>query len=150
MEIVSYIAKLFHVVTGGAGSLLITRPFSSCGAGFPSPWLLLLPSVDCGCSGFSRCGTLAPYLRSSQALEHWAGIIVAHGFSCSAACRLFLDQGVEPFSLVTAEAGFFTSRAMRATKFVSALSEKALNKGNWSSHYKHTHDVLKQGGCRSR
>ena len=48
-------------------------------AGFSLRWLLLLRSTGSRCTGFSSCG--------SQALA------VAHGLSCSAACRIFPDQG---------------------------------------------------------
>ena len=39
----------------------------------------------------SRCG--------AWALGAWASVIVARGFSCSAACGIFLDQGSNPCPL---------------------------------------------------
>ena len=47
--------------------------FSSCGA------------QASHCSGFSYC--------RAWALGTWASVVVVHGFSCSAACGIFLDQG---------------------------------------------------------
>ena len=46
--------------------------------GFSWRWLLLLPST-----GSRRAGS----------------VVVAHGLSCSAACRIFLDQGSNPCPL---------------------------------------------------
>ena len=65
---------------GCAGLHCCVWAFSSCGGG--------------GCSGaraphrsgFSRCG--------AQALGTQASVLVEHGLGCSAACGIFLDQGL--------------------------------------------------------
>ena len=38
------------------------------------------------CDGFSRCRV--------QALGTWVSVVVAHGLSCSEACGIFSDQGL--------------------------------------------------------
>ena len=43
------------------------------------------------CSGFSSCG--------AWALGAQASVVVAHGLSCSAACAIFLDQGLNSHPL---------------------------------------------------
>ena len=43
------------------------------------------------CGGFSCC--------RARALGPQASVVVAHGLSCSAACRIFLDQGSNPCPL---------------------------------------------------
>ena len=62
--------------------------FSSC-----SEWGLLL---GCGvrashCSGFSCCGARALGVRAS--------VVVSYRLSCSAACGIFPDQGLNPCPL---------------------------------------------------
>ena len=58
-----------------AGSSLLSGLFCSC----DQQWLLLLPSTALGCMGFRAQLTA-----------------VAHGPSCSEACGIFLDQGLNP------------------------------------------------------
>ena len=48
---------------------------------FSLQWLLLLRSMGSRHAGFSSCGT-------------WASVVVAHKLSCSAACGIFPDQGL--------------------------------------------------------
>ena len=43
------------------------------------------------CSGFSCCG--------AQTLGARASVVVAHGLSCSVACGIFPDQGLNPHPL---------------------------------------------------
>ena len=55
--------------------------------GFSLQWLLLLPSTGARLTGFSSC--------SSWALDT-GSVVVVHGLSCSAACAIFPDQGLNP------------------------------------------------------
>ena len=48
--------------------------------GFSLWWLLLLRSTGSRRTGFSSCA--------------WASVVVVHGLSCSVACGIFLDQGL--------------------------------------------------------
>ena len=50
-------------------------------AGFSLRWLLLLWSTGSRHEGFSSCGARA-------------SVVVAHGLSCSVACGIFPDQGL--------------------------------------------------------
>ena len=47
--------------------------------------------------GFSYCGAPAAGARAS--IVHHVGTVVVHGLSCSAACGIFPDQGLNPCSL---------------------------------------------------
>ena len=76
------------VVSGGYSSL-------QC-AGFSLRWLLLLqstgsrhPGLVVVARGLSSCGTWALECRLGS----------RHGLSCSAACGIFLDQGLNRYSL---------------------------------------------------
>ena len=81
--------------SGGYSSLRCT--------GFSLWWLLLLRSTDSRRAGFSSCGSWALEHRLSscgaQAVGVQASVVVAHGFSCSAACGIFPDQGSNPCPL---------------------------------------------------
>ena len=68
----------FSYFFGCIGSLLLQGLFSSCGS-----WVSHY-------GGFS-CGARAPGVRAS--------VVAAHGLSCSVACRIFLDQGLNPCPL---------------------------------------------------
>ena len=68
------------VASGGYSSL-------RC-AGFSLRWLLLLRGTGSRRVGFSSCST--------QALGVRASVVVVHGLSCSAACGIFPDQGLNP------------------------------------------------------
>ena len=46
------------------------------------------------CEGFSL-----RWLRGARALGAQASVVVMHGLSCSAACGIFLDQGLNPCPL---------------------------------------------------
>ena len=86
-------------------------------------------TLPCGarasrCSGFSCCGARALGAQASvvatrrlssygtralehaglsscgvQTLEYAGSVVMAHGLSCSAACGIFLDQGLNPSPL---------------------------------------------------
>ena len=63
--------------------------------GFSLWWLLLLQSTGLGLTGFSSCGmrhvgsvVVVPGFYSTGAT------VVVHGFSCSVACEIFLDEGL--------------------------------------------------------
>ena len=43
------------------------------------------------CEGFSQRSV--PSRCRAQVLGFWASLVAGHGFSCSAACGIFLDQG---------------------------------------------------------
>ena len=58
----------------------------------------------CGTQTFSSCGALASHCHGfsgcrAQALGSWASVDVAHGPACSMACRVFPDQGSNPYPL---------------------------------------------------
>ena len=57
---------------------------------------LVAVSASLQCSGFSLQWLL---LLRSAALGTWASVVVAHGLSCSAACGIFPDQGLNPCPL---------------------------------------------------
>ena len=62
-------------------------------------WLLLLRSTGSRRSGFSGCG-LRAYSTGS--------VVVVHGLSCSMACEIFPDQGLNP-CLLHSQADFLTT-----------------------------------------
>ena len=66
-------------------------------AGFSLRWFLLLRSTGSRRAGFRSCGTWASvvWLAGSSA----GSVVVTHGLSCSAACRIFTDQGSDPCPL---------------------------------------------------
>ena len=77
-----------YLFLAALGLLCCAWAFSSCGK-----WGLLF---CCGaqashCRGFSCCG--------ARALGTRASVVVAHGLSCSVACGIFLDQGLNPFPM---------------------------------------------------
>ena len=67
------------VASGGYSSLWCT--------GFSLQWLLLLQSM-----ASRHAGSVIVALRLLIA----GSVVVAHGLSCSAACAIFLDQGLNP------------------------------------------------------
>ena len=65
--------------------VVVSRGYSSLWCtGFSLQWLLCCRAQAQGHTGFS---TVAPWLDST------GSIVVAHGLSCSVACRVFSDQG---------------------------------------------------------
>ena len=62
-------------------------------AGFALRWLLLLWSTGSRHAGFSSCGTWASVVVD-RGLQSTGSVVVAHGLSCSAACGIFPDQGL--------------------------------------------------------
>ena len=56
-------------------------------------WLLLLRSTDCRHVDFSSCGTEGQLL-SPLPLKAQGSVVAVHGLSCSAACGIFPDQGL--------------------------------------------------------
>ena len=95
-----YIILLIYLfIFGCAGSSLLRELFSSCSeqglllaavhrASHSRQWLLLLLSM-----GSRALGLQQLQLPGSRAQ---AQVAVVHGLSCSAACRIFLDQGWNP------------------------------------------------------
>ena len=72
---------LFILAALGLGCC--TRAFPGCGEwGLLSSCRARAPH----CSGFSCC--------RARALGTWALVVVAHGLSCSAACSIFLERGL--------------------------------------------------------
>ena len=84
-----FIFNLFILfIFGCVGSSLLC-------VGFLQLWRARV-TLHCGarashCDGFSCCG--------ARALGTQASVVVAHGLSCSAACGIFLDQGLNPCPL---------------------------------------------------
>ena len=72
------------IVVHGLSLVAVSRGYSllQC-VGFSLQWLLLLRSTGSRHAGFSSCGTQA-------------SVVVAHGLSCSVACGIFPDQGLNP------------------------------------------------------
>ena len=71
---VTALPSFFNLILAALGLHCSTQAFSSCRA-----WASL-------CGGFSCCG--------AQALGAQASVVVAHGVSCSMACVIFPDQGL--------------------------------------------------------
>ena len=69
-------------------------------------WLLLLQIIGYRHAGFSSCGTWAQQLQL-LGLQSTDSVVVVPGFSCSAACGLFPDQGSNP----ALAGGFFTAES---------------------------------------
>ena len=55
------------------------------------------------CGGFSCCGARALAARASvvvaRGLQSAGSVVVEHGLSCSVACGIFPDQGLNPYPL---------------------------------------------------
>ena len=64
-------------------------------AGFSLRWLLLLRSTGSRRAGFSSCGTRASVVVA-RGLQSTGSVLVVHGLSCSTACEIFPDQGLNP------------------------------------------------------
>ena len=64
-----------HFIFGCAGSSLLPGLFSSCGV---------------------RASHCVPSLVEEHGLWSTGSVAVAHGFSCSEACGIFADQGLNP------------------------------------------------------
>ena len=60
-----------------------------------------------------------PSLVAEHRSRRWASLVVVHGLSCSAACGIFPDQGIEPVS--PALAGGFLSVASPGKPYSSLL-----------------------------
>ena len=85
----------FIIIIGWAGSLPCTGFLVVVNGGFSLWWLFLLWSTGSRCSVvaacmFSSCGSWA--LRNGLSSQ-------VHGFSCSVACGIFPDQGLNPCPL---------------------------------------------------
>ena len=65
-------------------------------AGFSLWWLLSLLSMGSRRMGFSSCGT---WVVVAHGLQSAGSVVVAHGLSCSAACGIVPDQGLNPCPL---------------------------------------------------
>ena len=87
-----FLIPVFLVVLG---LCCCVRVFSSHGKwahsslqcrGFLTWWLLLLSATGSRHVSFSSC-------------QHAGSVVLAHGLSCSAACEIFLDQGLNSCSL---------------------------------------------------
>ena len=84
-------------VSGGHSSLW-------CG-GFSLRWLLLLWSTGSRHSGFSSRSTRASVVVAlgsvvvALGFQSAVSVVVVHGLSCSAACGIFPDQGLNPCPL---------------------------------------------------
>ena len=76
----------------------VSRSYSSlwC-AGVSLRWLLLLQSMGSRHAGFSSCGAVSVVVACG--LQSTGSVVVAHGFSCSAACGILPDQGLNPCPL---------------------------------------------------
>ena len=83
--------------SGGYSSLQCT--------GFSLRWLLLLWSTGSRHTCFSSCGAQAQQLLHvgsvvvARGLQSAGLVVVVHGLSCSTACGIFLDQGLNPCPL---------------------------------------------------
>ena len=87
------------VAARGLSQLAASGGYSSLRCvGYSVRWLLLLQST-----GSSNPGSVAAARRlascSTWALEPAGSVVVAHGLSFSAACGIFLDQGLNPCPL---------------------------------------------------
>ena len=60
--------------------------------------LLLLRSTGSRCAGFSSCGSRASVVVACG-LYSAGSVVVVHGLSCSTACGIFPDQGLNPCPL---------------------------------------------------
>ena len=84
-----------------------TKIFTFCSYSHTSvhmPFLFknLIYSFIFVCAGSSlRCAGSLQWLHLLQgmALGVWASVVVMHGFSCSVACGIFPDQGLNPCTL---------------------------------------------------
>ena len=76
---------LIYFIFGYVGSLLPRVGFSLVAAsgGYSSLW----------CAGFSCCGAWALGAWASVVVAR-GSVVVAHGISCSVACGIFPDQGL--------------------------------------------------------
>ena len=84
---------LIYLFLAALGLRCCVRAFSSCneqGLLFIAVRGLLIEGAS-HCGGFSCCG--------ARALGTRASVVVAHRFSCSAACGIFPDQGSNPCPL---------------------------------------------------
>ena len=86
------------LLCAGFSLVAASRGYSSlrC-AGFSLQWLLLLRSIGSRCTGFSSCGSWAQQLWLG--LQSAGSVVVVYGLSCSAACGIFPDQGLNPCPL---------------------------------------------------
>ena len=87
------------VAAHGLSLAAASRGYSSlqC-AGFSLRWLLLLRSTGCRRADSSSCGAWVSVVVA-RGLWSTGSVVVAHGLSCSAACGIFPDQGLNPCPL---------------------------------------------------
>ena len=81
------------VAASGGYSSLRHVGFSYQHVGFSLRWLLLLWSMGSRPAGFSSCGMQASVVVDRR-LQSARSVVVAHRLSCSAACGVFPDQGL--------------------------------------------------------
>ena len=68
--------------------------------GFSLRWLLLLQSTGSRCAGFSSCHVQARgSVVVARELCSTGSVVVVHRLSCSVACGIFPDQGLNPCPL---------------------------------------------------
>ena len=83
---------LVFIALYGLSLIAVSGGYSSLWyMGFSFRCLLLLQSTVSRHVGFSSCGAWALGRRLSS---------VAHGFMCSGACRIFLDEGSNQYQLI--------------------------------------------------
>ena len=84
---VGFFCNIFIYLFLAALGLHCARAFSSCGEGAT----LRCSARASHCGGFSCCGAWALGARAS--------VVVAHRLSCSMACGIFPDKGLNPCPL---------------------------------------------------
>ena len=96
-----------YVCMSALGLRCCAQAFSSCSKwgllslwcmGFSLQWLLLLRSTVSRRTGFISCGTRASVVVA-RGFQSTGSVVVAHGLSCSMACGIFPDQGLNPCPL---------------------------------------------------
>ena len=92
VPIIIFLNKFIYLFLAALGLCCCTRAFSSCGE-----WGLLFVAVR-----------VLLLLQSMGSRSAGSSVVVVHGFSCSAACGIFLDQGLNPCPPALA-GGFLTA-----------------------------------------
>ena len=100
-----FLKFIYLFIIGCAGSLLLSRLSSSCGErrllsscgeqASPCSGLFHSGAQAIGNKGFSDCGVRASPVVA-PGLQGIGPVVGVHGLSCSAACRIFPDQGSNP------------------------------------------------------
>ena len=88
--LVEVFCAFFELIFACAGSWLLHRGFLQ---------LLWAGAALCECAGFSLRWLVAEHklqVCGLQQLQHSGSVLVVHGLSCSAACGIFPDQGLNP------------------------------------------------------